>query len=180
MEDSLIYALIGFDVLMLISMVPFIIFIRLGGWPEGYYRMFRIKYFSAIFIDSEGTPQRFPLKSKLLTTGAPELPSYFSFKGFANAVGRYYLDKKEQTKHNGRMSQYYWPDNPFPIPILTLSKNAVLSAESLEKAFHDETVIDFMKVGKEKKEKKSSVGRILIIAAVSFVIFIIMLSVLRI
>lgn len=180
-DDSLVYALAGFIFLLLSIMIPAFIWVKLGGHPEGTYRILRKKYFSAIFIDGEGTPQRFPLPSSLIVTGAPELPPYFSLKKplFSNGVGRYYLDKKEQTKHTGRMSQYYFPDNPFPIPIMTLSNNPAISAERLEKAFNDETLVQFLQVGKEKKEKKSRTGRLLIIGFVAFVIFIIMLSTLR-
>lgn len=181
-DDSLVFALVGFIFLLLMIMIPAFIWVKLGGHPEGTYRILRKKYFSAIFIDGEGTPQRFPLPSELIKTGAPELPPYFTLKKplFSNGVGRYYLDKKEQTKHTGRMSQYYFPDNPFPIPIMTLSKNPSISAEGLEKAFNDETMIQFLQVGKEKKEKKSRTGRFLVIGFVAFVIFIIMLSVLKI
>ena len=52
------------------------------------------------------------------------------------------------------MSQYYYPDNPFPIPLLTLAHNPMISAESLEKMYHDESILDFLKVGKEKKTAK--------------------------
>lgn len=180
-DNSLVYALAGFIFLLLSIMIPMFIWVKLGGHPEGTYRILRIKYFSAIFIDSEGTPQRFPIKSKELKTGSPELPSYFEYRGFAKGVGRYYLDKKEQTKHNGRMSQYYFPDNPFPIPIMTMAKNdVVVAAERLEKEFNDTSIIDFLKVGKEGKEKKSHTGRLLVIGAVAFIVFIIMLATLRI
>lgn len=180
-DDSLVYALAGLIILLLMIIIPLFVWVKLGGHPEGTYRILRKKYFSAIFIDGEGTPQRFPLPSELIKTGAPDLPPYFSLKKplFSNGVGRYYLDKKEQTKHTGRMSQYYFPDNPFPVPIMTLSKNPSISAEGLEKAFNDETMIQFLQVGKEKKEKKPRAGRILIIVAVSFVIFLILLSTLR-
>jgi hypothetical protein len=168
-DQGLIIAIVGINLFIMSMVIPLIAFIRLGGWPEGFYRIFRIKYFSAIFIDAEGTPRRFPLRFSILKTGAPELPAYFEYKGFANGVGRYYTDKLNQTKHNGRMSQYYYPDNPFPIPIMTMARSTLLGAEQLEKAFNDETVIDFLKVGKEKKEKKSSRLKTL---AILFIVFI--------
>jgi len=153
-DSSLIFVFIGIQIFVLLLTFPLILFMKLGGWPEGFYRIFRVKYFSPIFIDSENTPRRFPLKSSIIKTGDPNLPPYFEYKGFSNGVGRYYLDKVNQTKHNGRMSQYYYPDNPFPIPLLTLAHNPMISAESLEKMYNDETVLDFLKVGKEKKTAK--------------------------
>ncbi len=153
-DSSLIFIIIGFQLFVLALTFPMVLFIKLGGWPEGFFRIFRVKYFSPIFIDAENTPRRFPLRSSIIKTGDPNLPPYFEYKGFSNAVGRYYLDKMNQTKHNGRMSQYYYPDNPFPIPLLTLSHNPMISAESLEKMYHDESILDFLKVGKEKKTTK--------------------------
>ena len=175
-EIVIVYALTGLLTLMIIAVVPLVAWVKLGGNPEGTYRIFRVKYFSAIFIDAERTPQRFPLKSSRLKFGAPELPAYFEYKGFANGVGRYYLDPSNQTKHSGRMSQYYYPDNPFPIPILTMARDALMSAEKLEKEFNDTSVLDFLKVGKKEREKKSNTGRLLVIGFVAFVIFIILLS----
>ena len=153
-DSSLIFIIIGFQLIVLTLTLPMVLFIKLGGWPEGFFRIFRVKYFSPIFIDSENTPRRFPLRSSIIKTGDPNLPPYFEYKGFSNGVGRYYLDKMNQTKHNGRMSQYYYPDNPFPIPLLTLAHNPMISAESLEKMYHDESILDFLKVGKEKKTAK--------------------------
>ena len=153
-DSSLIFVFIGIQIFVLLLTFPLILFMKLGGWPEGFYRIFRVKYFSPIFIDSENTPRRFPLRSSIIKTGDPNLPPYFEYKGFSNGVGRYYLDKMNQTKHNGRMSQYYYPDNPFPIPLLTLAHNPMISAESLEKMYHDESILDFLKVGKEKKTAK--------------------------
>jgi len=153
-DSSLIFVFIGIQIFVLILTFPLILFMKLGGWPEGFFRIFRVKYFSPIFIDSENTPRRFPLRSSIIKTGDPNLPPYFEYKGFSNGVGRYYLDKMNQTKHNGRMSQYYYPDNPFPIPMLTLSHNPMISAESLEKMYNDESILDFLKVGKEKKTAK--------------------------
>ncbi len=153
-DSSLIFIIIGFQLIVLTLTFPMVLFIKLGGWPEGFFRIFRVKYFSPIFIDSENTPRRFPLRSSIIKTGDPNLPPYFEYKGFSNGVGRYYLDKMNQTKHNGRMSQYYYPDNPFPIPLLTLSHNPMISAESLEKMYNDESILDFLKVGKEKKTAK--------------------------
>jgi hypothetical protein len=168
--SDIVAVIVGVNLLIFMMIGPLIAWIRLGGHPEGTYRIFRVKYFSAIFIDAEGTPRRFPLRQSLLKTGAPELPAYFEFKGFANGVGRYYTDKLNQTKHSGRMSQYYMPDNPFPIPIMTMARSALLGAEQLEKAFNDETVIDFLKVGKEKKVKGSSRLKTLAILLIVFII----------
>lgn len=173
---DLIFFFIGIQIFVIVLTVPLIAFVKLGGWPEGFYRIFRIKYFSPIFIDSENTPRRFPLRSSIIKTGDPKLPPYFEYKGFANGVGRYYLDKLNQTKHNGRMSQYYYPDNPFPIPLLTMAANPVISAESLEKMYNDESILDFLKVGKEKAEKKSSRLKTLLLLAGVFIAMVVGLS----
>lgn len=136
---------------------------------EWFYRAFRIRYFSAIFIDADGTPRRFPLRTSMIKTGDPKLPPYFEYQGFANNVGRYYLDKANQTKHNGRMSQYYFPDNPFPIPIYTMAKNPEISAEALEKMYNDESLLDFQKIGKERKQKGTNNLRRLLLVVVVFI-----------
>ncbi len=168
-SSSLIFVFIGIQIFVILLTFPLILFVKLGGWPEGFFRIFRVKYFSPIFIDSENTPRRFPLRSSIIKTGDPNLPPYFEYKGFSNGVGRYYLDKNNQTKHNGRMSQYYYPDNPFPIPLLTLAHNPMISAEALEKMYHDESILDFLKVGKEKKVKGSNRLRTLVILFVVFI-----------
>ena len=85
-EDySLIYAIAGAFTFFMFIFGILLIWVKLGGWPEGTYRMLRIPYFSAIFVDAGGTPRRFPLKLKELKTGENTLPAYFHFKGFANA-----------------------------------------------------------------------------------------------
>jgi hypothetical protein len=171
MTDTVVFLAVGLFAITILFELPLIAWIRLGGHPEGTYRIFRIKYFSPIFIDAEKTPRRFILRMVAIKTGAPELPPYFEYRGFANGVGRYYLDPTNQTRHTGRMSQYYYPDNPFPIPMLTMARNPLMSAESLEKAFNDESVLDFLKVGKERK--KSSSNRNLYLAIAAFIIVVV-------
>jgi hypothetical protein len=167
--DTLLYAVIGLFSFMIIMFVPLMVWIKLGGHPEGTYRILRIKYFSPIFIDAGRTPRRFILKFSKLTTGAPTLPAYFKIEGFSNALGRYYTDMNNSTNHNGRPSWYYHPDNPFPIPMLTLKQEAIISAQELEKAFNDDTVLDFMKVGKERKKSQGS-NRLLLAGVVILVV----------
>lgn len=171
MSDLVLFAIAGIFIITFGLELPLLIWIRLGGHPEGTYRILRIKYFSPIFIDAGRTPRRFILRFKELKTGAPTLPAYFRITGFANALGRYYVDPSNTTNHNGRESWYYHPDNPFPIPMLTLRKEAMISAQELEKAFNDETVIDFLKVGKERK--KSTSNRNLYLAIGVFIIVVV-------
>src|SRR5207247_9707282 len=105
-DSSLIFIIIGFQLFVLAMTFPMILFVKLGGWPEGFFRIFRVKYFSPIFIDCQNTPRRFPLRSSIIKTGDPTLPPYFEYKGCSTGVVRYYLDKSDQTKHNGRISDY--------------------------------------------------------------------------
>jgi hypothetical protein len=152
-DSSTIYAFIGLDILMFMIMIPLILWIKLGGYPEGTYRIFRIQYFSAIFIDAGGTPRRFPLRMSKLQTGDPQLPAFFEFHGFSNSIGRYYTNPQQTTRHNGRDSWYYYPDNPFPIPIRNLATGTNLSAVQLNKAWKDDTMEQFLHIGKPKVTK---------------------------
>ena len=155
-DYSLVYALAGFMIFLMFIFGFLLIWVRLGGWPEGTYRIFRIPYFSAIFVDAGGTPRRFPLKLKELKTGENTLPAYFHFKGFANAIGIYYTSPNP-TKHNGRDSWYYYPDNPFPIPLRDFKSTVSINASQLEKAFNNHTMEDFLGIGKPDIKPKSRI-----------------------
>lgn len=175
-DESLILALIGIDILLFMIMVPLLIWIKLGGYPEGTYRIFRIPYFSAIFIDAGGTPRRYPLRLTELKKEAPDLPEFFVIKKFSNSLGRYYVDSKQATRHNGRDSWYYYPDNPYPIPLRHFEAPFTISASQLEKAFDSKSMEDFLGIGKEKKTKAGHTLRNVAIAIVLFIVIMLGLS----
>lgn len=156
-DYSLVYALASFMIFLLFIFGLLLTWVKLGGWPEGTYRMARIDYFSAIFIDAQGTPRRFPIKSKELKTGDNTLPPSFKFTGFANAIGQYFTNPAQATRHNGRPSWYYYPDNPFPIPLRDLKNPLHINASQLEKAFNNDTMTEFLGIGKPEPKKKSRV-----------------------
>ena len=174
-DYSIVYALAGFMTFMMFIMGILLLWVKLGGWPEGTYRMFRIPYFSAIFLDAGRTPRRFPIKLSELKTEAPDLPQFFLYKVFTKDKARYYTHPSIATRHNGRDSWYYFPDNPYPIDWISNQRKDLISAQQLEKALDSNLMEDFLGIGKPKVKPKG--WKRLLYGAVAFIVFVVMIAV---
>ena len=118
--------------------LPFIIIGRLGGWPEGFWRLLRIKYFVFWIIDADNTLNRHVMIWKNLKTHSP---TYFDFHD-----KRFYIDKSNTLRSKGRPAWAYLPDNAFPVPILTKDRDKILDPEKIQKAFRTHVVKEMFRL----------------------------------
>lgn len=147
--DLFIFLMIG----EMILIIPFAIFMRLGGWPEGLWRILRLKYFVFWILDADNTMMRHILLWKEIKTHSP---SYFDWKG-----KRYYIDKLNTLRSKGRPAWLYQPNNGFPIPALTMNRQSV-DPEAIRTAFRSKTLQDYMRFREGKKENPTNWSRIIL------------------
>lgn len=162
--------IIGFMFTELLIAIPLIAFARLGGWPEGFYRIFRIKYFAFRYYDADGEMKVVPLKWTEIKTHSP---SYFDYHG-----ARHYVDKDNTDKRNGRPAWLYPNiDAPFPFPTHTYPHTKI-SAEAIRNAFNSKQLQDYLKARERGivQDEKSHLLRNIAIVALGFIMFIILLG----
>ncbi len=145
--------------LQIIFLVPIMVFMRLGGWPEGFYRIFRIKYFAFWLIDTDGALIPHILHWRHLKTHSP---TYFDYKGH-----RYYTDTYNTMKRNGRSAWMYTTANAFPIPTISMKRQSV-DSEAIRTAFNSKQLQDYLRA-REGKQEKSNLGRYALIAILAIV-----------
>lgn len=143
-----------------IIMIPFGIFFKLGGYPEGAYRMFRIQYFVFYIL---GPDMGFSRHTKKLVDIKTHSPSYFDDGG-----KRYYIDRANMARSNGRPAWYYDPRNAFPIPWFT-DKGKELDPEKVKRAFKTDIVKQVYHLRDEPKIAKGSPIKYLAYASVALV-----------
>lgn len=163
----IVYAILGEFILL----GPFAIFVRLGGYPEGYYRLLKIRYFGFVLYDPDGTPLRRVKKSSSIITKSPPHFNY-SFKGADGAkISRtFYIDKPNAERFRGRPQWRYTQDNALPIPIFTgkvsisLENGTTiertfgeadkkLEPRAIFKAYNTDIPSDLLKLGQDKPKK---------------------------
>jgi len=128
--------LIGLMILEFLMMIPVIAFARLGGWPEGFYRIFRIKYFAFRYLDADLELRKAVLRWTEIKVHSP---AYFDFRG-----RRFYIDKLNTIKANGRASWLYPAlENGFPFPLVTMDRQSV-DSEAIREAFNSKQLKDYL------------------------------------
>ena len=143
-------------------MIPFGIFFKLGGYPEGAYRMFRIPYFVFYMLQPDMSFARHPKKLRDIKTHSP---SFFDWSG-----KRFYIDRANTARSNGRPAWYYDPRNSFPIPWFT-DKGKELDPEKVKRAFKTEIIKQIYKLREEPTIRKGSNVKYLAYASVALVAF---------
>lgn len=128
------------------------IFLRLGGWPEGYYRIMRIPRFIYFIIDTDGNPVRHCIKASKIIVQSP--PKFLDLNGKVR-----YIDRPNLTRSKGAPSHYYQPDNALPNTMLTGNRDLILDPRRIDRAYRTEIVTRLFKIG-ATKGRKISWGRI--------------------
>src|SRR5689334_2648657 len=111
MSDYTIFLIGGFVVFEIITIIPLAIFLRLGGYPEGLWRILRIPRFAFILYTPDGEPIR---RVKKMSEIKVKSPPHFDFNGRT-----YYTSKENAERVKGAPQWRYTPDNSLPIPIFT-------------------------------------------------------------
>ncbi len=108
---TILDALIAFMFIEIIFVVWLTMITKLGGWPAGFYRLFGIRFFIAILIDTDGIPLRHILRWSKMQIKSPQ---HFTLLGRT-----YYTDTNNTARIFGKPAWYYRPGNSIPIPIIT-------------------------------------------------------------
>ena len=87
------------------------IWYKLGGHPEGTYRILRIVYFVQFMFLEDGTIKRKVWNwNRIITSSPPH---------FTTKQGTFYIDRENSAKSRGRSAWYYHVGKALPIPINT-------------------------------------------------------------
>ena len=148
-------------ILMELGTIPLVIFAivwrRLGGWPEAYYRIKRISYFTQKVIMADGSVTRFVHKMRIIRHQSP--PS-FDFSGRTWSV-----DAENQLRDNGRPSWVYNHDDLRPVPVLNWGEgkahiDSKISPGLVFNAFHDKAIEEMHGLGQPKPK---NIGLLLLV-----------------
>ena len=182
MTDEIVILVAYAIVAEIVLMAPYIAFMRLGGYPEGLWRIIKIRYFGFVIYDPDGTPIR---RVKKMSEVIVKSPPHFEW-----SKKTFYLHTPNAERFHGRPQWRYTPDNSLPIPMftgkveITLLDGTILVRESnmkekldprdIFKAYNTDIPSDLLKLGQEKKKKGPNwlvIGGIIIIALISFFVF---------
>lgn len=163
MEDALTLLIVGFLVLEIITIIPFAIFMRLGGHPEGTYRILRIPHFAFVIYTPDGEPIR---RVRKMSEVKVKSPPHFDFNGRT-----FYLSKENAERVKSAPQWRYTPDNSLPIPLFTnkvtvklengtilersLGEHEKLDPRAVFKAYNTDIPTQLLKLGDVKPEKRS-------------------------
>ncbi len=124
MVDYELYAQIANYVLL----TAFAIWYKLGGHPEGTYRILRTPYFAQYILLEDGSITRKVFKwSRIVTASPPH---------FITKDGMFYIDRSNSAKSKGRPAWFYHVNNSIPIPINM--KPIVIDAKTVKRGYRTE------------------------------------------
>lgn len=129
-----------------------VVFFKLGGWPEFWYRVNDVQYFVEGVIEEDGTTGRNILKSEIIK-GTPPM---YSSHGKKRTI-----DPENTARYHGRPYWIYNIDDFNPIPIFHWERGPIISAGEVEAAFERKALQDMHDVG-----KKNSLSFILILIVI--------------
>lgn len=99
------------QVINYISLTAIAIWYKLGGHPEGTYRILRIAYFVQFLFLEDGTIKRHVFKWDRIITASPP--------HFITKNGTFYIDRENSARSRGRPAWYYHIGKALPVPINT-------------------------------------------------------------
>lgn len=94
-----------------IILIGIAIWYKLGGHPEGTYRIFGIRHFAQVLFLEDGTPKRKVYHWNKMITASPS--------HFINKDGLFYIDRDNTAKTRGCPTWYHHKGKALPIPIFT-------------------------------------------------------------
>lgn len=147
MTDTSTILLFGVMMIEFIMIVPFLIWIRLGGNPEGTYRIFRVKYFVYWVVDHDGSLVRNTMKwSRIMTKS----PAHFVDDKNGDPSMTRYVDKQNTGRSRGRPAWMYHIDNAIPIPYISGYRDKVLDPITINRAYRTEIDRRLDRIGRER------------------------------
>ena len=143
--------------IILISMA---IWYKLGGHPEGTYRILRTPYFAQYILLEDGTITRKVFKwSRIVTASPPH---------FITKDGMFYIDKENSAKSKGRPAWFYHVNNAIPIPINM--KPIVIDSKTVKRGYRTEIARRLHSIA-EPRIKFGSLMWLLILIVILFSVY---------
>ncbi len=158
-----IAVIIDIEIALLVFTGIFAVFQRLGGWPEAWYRITRVDYFSAVFFQPDGTPDRRVMPSTEITT--------HSHPQFTVGKDTYTINEENAARINGRPAWYFNRDDYNAIPIRHWNKGPKISPALVYAAWQNKSLQEMHGIG----QKKSNLPFILV-ALFAFLIVILLVT----
>jgi hypothetical protein len=126
------------------GLIPIVLFAiiwrKLGGWPEAWWRIRRKHYFLAHVFDASGEDNRYPILMSAI--------EHKSQAGFDLNGKRRLVDEDDMARDTGRPSLYYNYDDMRPIPIFRWEKGGKKWDPSLVgAAYENKSIEDMHRIG---------------------------------
>jgi len=113
---------------------------RLGGWPEAWYRIGRIDYFSHHMFDASRKESRHVHRMDLIEVKSPAM--------FPCGKGRFHANEDARGMDTGRPAWWYNEGEMEPIPMFTWKQSRPgLNPSLVQSAWEDKALEDFHRIG---------------------------------
>jgi hypothetical protein len=123
-----IFALVGF----------FVIWKKLGGWPEAYYRIRRIEYFVQWVWGPTREPGRWVHKTTIIDTKK---------NSFRYGDKDWQLKEDAMGRDTGRPAWYYLHDETEPLPLFEFKKGAKMTPDMITAAYENDCIERVHRIG---------------------------------
>ena len=125
----IIYSEVG----MLFFVAVFAVFSRLGGWPEAYYRIFRIDYFLHHVFGPDRTDGRWVFKMNRIDTATK--PATLTAGGKT-----WQLNEEAMGRDTGRPSWWHNYDETEALPIFDFKKDGKMEPGLIAAAYENDCI----------------------------------------
>jgi len=139
---DLITLLIDTEIAMLVLAGAFAIWQRLGGWPEAWYRISRVDYFSAVMFGPDGTPNRHVKPMSDIKT--------HSMSQFQLGKKLYTINEENAARINGRPAWYFNQDDYNAIPIKHWNTGPKISPGLVYAAWQNKSLEEMHGIGRKR------------------------------
>jgi len=134
--------IIDIEIALFIIAGIFAVFQRLGGWPEAWYRISRVDYFSAVFFQPDGTPDRRVMPvSEIKSRSHPQ---------FIYGKKSYTINEENTARINGRPAWYFNQDDYNAIPIKHWNTGPKISPGLVYAAWQNKSLEEMHGIGRKK------------------------------
>jgi len=116
-----LFAIVGF----------FVIWKKLGGWPEAYYRIFRKEYFVQWVWGATREPGRWVHRTTIIDTKK---------NSFTNGGKDWQLSEEAMGRDTGRPAWYYLHDETEPINIFDFKKEGKMTPGLITAAYENDCI----------------------------------------
>ena len=139
---DVVAVLIDIEIALMVFVSIFAVFQRLGGWPEAWYRISRVDYFSAVFFEPDGTPNRKVMPTTRIKT--------HSHPQFTVEKGTFTINEENTARINGRPAWYFNPDDYNAIPIRHWNAGPKISTGVVYAAWQNKSLQEMHGIGQKK------------------------------